>query len=832
MISPEALKHAAQARGLEGLEHRVAAAIRGYVTLQDSEWVLLENTLLRLVLDAATLSEIDLPIPDGRHDLPLSLLCRALSCSARITSYQTNYFLSLAALAFASAANFSTASLVASQALSFPELSPFERWAMSVLSDRSLTLDREETPSVLRRYARLEQSAIRSGIELDFLRADRAFYSGAAEWSRFFNPVDAMLLLFWAQVRRRFKSLSASRILSSSGNIPSSYIGALLRTSSPLLYPTQAEAIERFDLLNPVRNALITLPTSTGKSLLGELAIVASITNERPLGVYLAPYRALADQIFRRMRTRLSQIGVTCEARRGGYLGDQPIDGESRTVLVATPEAFDAFLRLRPELRNKIACCVFDEFHLIEQPIRGLRYEGLLGRLKTGSSARIVSLSPVVQPSRQLLDWLSIEERHVIASAWRPTARRIAIARPNGRADYFTPGDHIDGDPQRPSWLGTVPFPHPIEAPIRSYAHELRIHDEAVATNVASVALDQHTRFKQPVLVLATTRDQTRTLAARISSGLSLLEEDDPARVLAIEIRKRCPYLHTLPSCLDYGVAYHNAALPNWIRERLEGLMSDQRLCIVSATTTLAEGVDLPFRVVVMADWRNWLYGQQRAMPTLLFRNIAGRCGRAGAFTEGDTVIVDNPGRRPEGPDFDARYEDYIRLYIRPQPQNLESSISQAVVANEDQSLKELNAALESQFIAYLDFAKPDEGQEESDFSASLFAAQFDGATSYVDSVTHAFVEENLGDVEFPVIQRHSPLALTDFGRGVLLTGLSPRSGVSLGRFLREYNGPSEPGVGRSVRRRHNIFWEPLIAGLHGAIENDNAFVAELTSGS
>src|SRR5439155_12137594 len=68
-----------------------------------------------------------------------------------------------------------------------------------------------------------------------------------------------------------------------------------------------------------------------------------------------------------------------------------------------------------------------------------------------------------------------------------------------------------------------------------------------------------------------------------------------------------------------------------------------RELVAVAATTTLAEGVDLPFRCTILVDWLTWQGTEQRPIPSLLFRNVAGRCGRAGVFTEGDTIIFDNP---------------------------------------------------------------------------------------------------------------------------------------------------------------------------------------------
>ncbi len=839
MISARELDDAAVRQGLQEIENRVAAAVRGYERLGPRAWRQVENISLRLSLDAATLNPEDLPHPDGTSDLALSLLARTLGNSAREADYSTDYLSALAAVAFAAAGNFPTAGVVARTAHVRPDRGPFEAWVMSVLGDARMQVVRDEMPERMRSYCRAEQAALAEGAQHRFAAADAAFEASVPEWLDAFAQSDALLILLWAQARQRFRELSAARILHDSQVFSPAYVQTLLRTASPLLYPTQALAIERHRLLDPHENALVLLPTSTGKSLLGELAIVSALSDERPLGVYLSPYRALTDQIYRRMRARLASIHVATEVRRGGYLAERTITGDAREVLVATPEAFDAFLRTRPELRHRIACCVFDEFHLIEQPVRGLRYEALIGRLRDFAAedddTKVVALSPVVSPSPPLVDWLGVGAETTIESGWRPTARRLAIAGPDGHAHYYTPSDYLrpPTDPSAPVWSGQVPFPHPLHtAPATTFAHLLQQHDRQVASNVAAVAVDQHERFGLPVMILASSRNQTRFVASMVADRLPEVAEDHPVRTFSGVLARRCPYLFTLRTCLRHGVAYHNASLPNWVRERLENLMERRQLLIVAATTTLAEGVDLPFRVVVMADWRRWLFGRQRPMPTLLFRNIAGRCGRAGAFAEGDTVIVDNPGRGPSRANYGARYQEYVRLYVRPRAVHLRSAVADAVDTDGESHLLEMDATLESQFLAYVDARSPDEGREEDEFASSLFASRFPDAQHHVLDTVKQFSIDMLSEADYPVLSRNSPLGLTEFGKTVLVTGLSPRSGIALAKFLRDYEPPDEPGTGRNIRRRHAIEWIPIIAALRDAIPEDGVFVAELQSGS
>src|SRR5207253_1361546 len=134
----------------------------------------------------------------------------------------------------------------------------------------------------------------------------------------------------------------------------------------------------------------------------------------------------------------------------------------------------------------------------------------------------------------------------------------------------------------------------------------------------------------------------TRTLARAVAEQLPILEPLPPTIARAIgRIRARRRYLRTLEFALERGVAYHNAALPADVRELVEAAARAGELSVVVATTTLAEGVDLPFRFTVLADWLVATASGQEPMDPLLFRNIAGRSGRAGAHTEGVTLIYD-----------------------------------------------------------------------------------------------------------------------------------------------------------------------------------------------
>ena len=158
-----------------------------------------------------------------------------------------------------------------------------------------------------------------------------------------------------------------------------------------------------------------------------------------------------------------------------------------------------------------------------------------------------------------------------------------------------------------------------------------------------------------------------------------------------------------------HPAARHPRAIEDGLRQR--------QLLAVAATTTLAEGVDLPFRFTILVDW---LAGgkKQRPMPTLLFRNIAGRCGRAGMLTEGDTIVVDNPLGDPTY-SFDPNHRlIQDEIFLADAPAEVTSAMDQASPGTEEQQA--MLGALASQFIA----AIPENPRVENlarKFGAGLF---------------------------------------------------------------------------------------------------------------
>ena len=557
---------------------------------------------------------------------------------------------------------------------------------------------------------------------------------------------------------------------------PSGYMNRLV-ADSPILLPSQYEAINEHGVLAPDRNLLISLPTGTGKTLLGELALLSTLGREPGLVCYVAPYIALGRQVAEKI-SRHTPPEVHVHRLVGGYQEPDSLDPENRLeVLVATPERFDAMLRLRPDLLSSIRCVVFDEAHMIGNSQRGVRLEGILTRLRLaavghGQVPRFVLLSAVLSNADALATWLDIASENVIQGTWRPSAKRLLRWTEDGMLRLHAGDDPLRNISTEVLGQTRLPWPNVNFYRARHYG-AIRQQEPRALENLAFLAGFEHEQYEQPVLCVCSTRPKTRHLAAQIAQRFSPLEPPPPSIKSVINlIEHKYPYLRPLKEALRRGVAYHNSSLPLDVREGIERAVEDRRLKVVAATTTLAEGVDLPFRVTILADWLTFDGEKSRPMESLLFKNIAGRCGRAGQFTEGDTIIFDNPvgdaqltspARRP------VLQEDIFFTDSQPVLNSAISSVEKQAAIS----------AVGSQLLAAIS-ENPDVDNLDSSFLRLSFAQQTDGASMAAERVALAY-HEILDDTQGqPLAVAASPARLTPFGEAANSTGLSPATARKL----------------------------------------------------
>lgn len=458
----------------------------------------------------------------------------------------------------------------------------------------------------------------------------------------------------------------------------------------PELWPSQQDAI-RQGLLNPdQKHFIVALPTSSGKTLCGELAIIQELTDQpNAVCFYVVPTRALVIEKSREVQEKLQDFGIAVVGATGALQRDE-IEGsllKNARVIVCTPEKLDLLIRHEDESFSSASLFILDEMQLVSDRGRGLGLEfAVVKLLILKPKARVLLLSATLPNAEDLGRWLS-KDAAVTSHNWRPTRQRFG---------------EINFDPLRPrgSRLEMVLYDihgefDGLQVPLSNYSRQ----PSSILERVVWAA--EVFRAKGPVLVFCMSKRRCEQIVDRIVKeleGQGIRYSVSPAvEKLQRKIRREIAEGFLLREALDYRVAYHHADLPPRIRVDLEELISAGEIDVILSTTTLAEGVNLPISTVIFEDWMTRGDARVGRKPEPLdlskFQNIAGRAGRAGKETEGLVLFLE-PRRKPvrlsDGQEVDA-----LEYFIRPNYPSIQSRFLEIVQEYKLPSDEDLDAAWE-----------------------------------------------------------------------------------------------------------------------------------------
>lgn len=541
----------------------------------------------------------------------------------------------------------------------------------------------------------------------------------------------------------------------------------IARRRIPTLFPPQMRAIDSGATLDGDR--MIALPTSSGKTLLAEFRIAAALQrNPGTRAIYVAPYRLLARQVEASLRQGIGAVlGYRIRDLGSGYDTSTdfgPDDSDLEDVVICTPERLDALLRLASSGRegsrsaqllfDTCSLLIFDELHLIGRPNRGPRFELVLARVRARyPEMHFLGLSAATQGADDLAEWLTGQEP--ILGARRPTGTLEILWDTDGTLRQRVAG-------AAPTTVATLP----------------RKKKQAL-DDAAALILRLDVKYR-PVLAVMPTRPNAESLAGKIMAAApaagsawrdTLTRSQLATLATAVEeVRALLGADHPLATSMEYGVAFHHAGVPTHVLQQIERLAAARVLRVVCATTTVAEGADLPFRVVVIPNLN--FPGTSRRLERDLYLNIVGRAGRANVSVEGLVFILGSEA---------VTLRDHVRA-------SLWSSTMQDRVRGR---LGEVGTRLSdaAQWSAYLDVQSQvmgwlGDGESYVDDQAKALAQQTftyaAGSASKRSSVVE-LIGDTLQDLEDRGLAvAGSPWRLTERGRTARLTGLSAPSVLRL----------------------------------------------------
>lgn len=396
------------------------------------------------------------------------------------------------------------------------------------------------------------------------------------------------------------------------------------------------------------RSAIVQMPTSAGKTKATELILRSAFLAGRTLlAIIVAPYRALCHEIrdnlfeaFRDESVRIDELSDTLQTdfEIAKFIGRPQ-------VLITTPEKLTYVLRHAPEMAPHIGLLIFDEGHQFDNGIRGITYELLLTSLRSmiAETAQKVLISAVISNAEEVGEWLNDKRNVVEGNALNPTHRLIGFA---SWLDQMGKIEYVDSRNAEQSDFFVPRVIERLRLEKKGQERKDRFFPEKKNTGAIALYLGLKLVPNGSVAVFC----GTKLAAASIcKTAIDIIERGAPVALPssfsdAREI-ERLEYLHIknlgtdapMSRCAAYGIFFHHGNMPHGIRLAVEYAIRNGLARFVVCTSTLAQGVNLPIRYLVMAE----LFQGKECIRVRDFHNLIGRAGRAGMHTEGSVLFAD-----------------------------------------------------------------------------------------------------------------------------------------------------------------------------------------------
>ena len=485
------------------------------------------------------------------------------------------------------------------------------------------------------------------------------------------------------------------------------------------------------------KNLVLATPTASGKTLVAMIAAVRAIERGGKV-VYLAPLRALAAEKyeeFKKVFEPLKRPGSQ-RSRLRVFIstGDYDSSGESLgsgDIIVLTNERFDSILRHGTSWIDSVSLFIADEIHLVGQPHRGPTLEMILSKItKYHPATQILALSATISNTEDLASWLNAE---LIDTEWRP------VKLIEGVYDY-----------------GTLAF-------VNGEQKRLFQSNRGAAIDVALDAVKEGGQS----LIFCETRKRAVSMAEKAAEILpKLLSFEDSAKLREIGHKimttgEETELSHRLFEIVTKGAAFHHAGLDSRHRKIIEDAYRERQIKILCSTPTLAAGVNLPARRVVLSSLLRYNYedGGQSPISVMEFKQMAGRAGRPRYDSSGEIVLL-------AGSQISS--QEIYEHYFQAKPEPIRSQLSS-------------DGPLRAHLLGLIAATR---GLTEEDiysfFGHTLFGSQYNLA-SVKARVKKALVyleEESL------LVRKMKRFAATDFGKRVAFLYIDPMSAIIMRRGI------------------------------------------------
>lgn len=448
---------------------------------------------------------------------------------------------------------------------------------------------------------------------------------------------------------RAVQHLSGSFAELSAHGFPSEVIEQWVADFPQGLNALQVKAVNEFGVLSG-KSLLVVAPTSSGKTMIGELAAIQAVTSGKK-AVFLLPYRALVNEKFEEFGQRYAPAGLRIVRCSGDATdGVAPVLSGRYDLGFFTYEMFLNLALGSPRMLNQLGLVVVDEGQFITDPQRGITVELIFSLLlrarQHGIEPQLVILSAVIGNLNSFDRWLNMP---LLVSRQRPVPLVEGALDRRGTFQYVD----IDGTMKTETLLP---------------AHRIVQRRNKPSSQDVIVPLAQQLVAQgEKLLVFRNMRGPAQGCAKYLAKELALGSATAVLDVLPTHDLTGAS--QDLRECLSGGTAFHNTNLLRAEREAVEKEFRKPAggIHVLVATTTLAAGINTPASTVILAE--NEFVGEDgRQFTVAEYKNMAGRAGRLGFNEIGKAIILaDTPMERAQ----------LFQKYVMGVPEDVKSSFQQ-----------------------------------------------------------------------------------------------------------------------------------------------------------
>jgi replicative superfamily II helicase len=469
-------------------------------------------------------------------------------------------------------------------------------------------------------------------------------------------------MLYEAAFPERARSVAAADVVSLAvfgfpAHLLAAWSGAIREIN-----PLQLAAINEYGVLNG-ENVLVSAPTSSGKTMIGELAALRSILDRRR-ALFLLPLKALVNDKLRQFQRLYASFGVRTIEATGETDDISPLLRGQYDIALLTYEKFAAIALAYPHVIEHVGTIVVDEVQMIADASRGANLEFLLTLIRmlarSGIAPQLVALSAVIGDTNGFERWLGAR---LLRRTERPVPLDEGLLLADGRFRYLDGKSGVEGV--------TEPLFRPIYRKGSSQDWVIPLTQKLVAEG-------------KQVIVFRERKGDTRGCANYLAENLRLPPAAEALRMLPTGDPSLAS--SALRSALQRGVAFHNADLNPGERRAVEEAFrqEDSTLRVIAATTTLAMGINTPAAAVIVVGLE---HPGQVPYSVAEYKNIVGRAGRLGHAERGTSYLLAVDG---------LHEHDFWNRYVRGTPEDLQSRFLGSTTDPRTLIIRVLNAARRS----------------------------------------------------------------------------------------------------------------------------------------